>query len=62
MEYDAQGHVVVKDRTYPKAMHKAGATVMATSPEHEKQLTGQGYSAKIWDKDLHGVKADKGAA
>ena len=55
MEYDSQGHVVVKSKEYPKAMHDGkGTLVQARDAAHETELRSRGFSHKVWDRDVHG--------
>ena len=58
MEYDDKGNIKVKSRDYPKPMHDgAGKLVNARDAAHEAELRAAGYSHKVWDRDVHKVKA-----
>jgi hypothetical protein len=55
MEYDEKGHVKVKPRDYPKPMHDGKGNIMhARDGVHESELRRDGYSPKIYDKEVHG--------
>ena len=55
MEYDAQGHIIVKSREYPKVMHDGkGHTIDALDLGHERELNSQGWSSKVHDPAVHG--------